>query len=182
MYIHVTCYNLSCAKLCCINTCSSIEKHISSWSATPPHSKCRAWISSFIENTHTMKSAVTCYCTRLITKFTTIIVNMSCLGGQVSALLGQTLLYLQSGCPNFQQLFTLLHAQNRSALQITFMSHYSFKSSNLIGLPVFRTCWSAQPRNSTLPDFLSRGSTWGSGHKTRSDSAPCCWCYYRQIT
>ena len=35
----------------------------------------------------------------------------------------------------------LLHAQNRSALQIAFMSHYSFKSGNLIGLPIFRTCW-----------------------------------------
>ena len=48
-----------------------------------------------------------------------------------------------------------------------------------LGYPFSEHADSAQPRNSTLPDFLSRGSTWGSGHKTRSDSALCCRCYWQ---
>ena len=62
------------------------------------------------------------------------------------------------------------HAQNRSALQIAFMPHDSFKSGNLIGLPVFRTCWLSTTKKSDLilcQTLFHAGASWGSGHETR---------------
>ena len=64
------------------------------------------------------------------------------------------------------------HAQNRSALQIAFMPHDSFKSGNLIGLPVFRTCWLSTTKKSDLIlcktiFHAAAGASWGSGHETR---------------